>query len=81
MARRIDGNHSGRRHMQNFADGSRGLVASAKLSEVLEHDPEGLAGKVLKRYEDTHRQQCQARYAQNIASNVNVGVHDALLRR
>jgi predicted RNase H-like nuclease len=42
-----------RRHLQRLADGSRGLVESAELTEVLGRDPYALAGKSLKRYEDT----------------------------
>lgn len=40
-------------HLRSLADGSRGLVASPKLIEVLEQDPRGLRGEALKRYEDT----------------------------
>lgn len=40
-------------HLRNLADGSRGLVASPKLIEVLERNPRSLGGEALKRYEDT----------------------------
>jgi predicted RNase H-like nuclease len=42
-----------RRHLQGLAGGSRGLVESAELIEVLGRDPYALGGKSLKRYEDT----------------------------
>lgn len=42
-----------RQHLQNLADGSRGLVASQKLTEVLGRDTAGLRGEALKRHEDT----------------------------
>jgi predicted RNase H-like nuclease len=42
-----------RQQLRKLADGSRGLVTSPKLAEVLERDPQLLGGKSLKRYEDT----------------------------
>lgn len=42
-----------RQHLLNLADGSKGLVASPKLLEVLERDTAALRGEALKRHEDT----------------------------
>jgi predicted RNase H-like nuclease len=42
-----------RQHLQKLADGSRGLVASPKLIEVLECSLTTLRGEALKRHEDT----------------------------
>jgi predicted RNase H-like nuclease len=42
-----------RHHLKGLANGSRGLVDSPTLTEVLDRDPAGLVGKALKRYEDT----------------------------
>jgi len=42
-----------RQHLRKLANGSRGLVASPKLIEVLERDMTILRGKALKRHEDT----------------------------
>jgi predicted RNase H-like nuclease len=42
-----------RRHLQALADGSRGLVMSPKLSQLLEEDLLQLRGRSLKRHEDT----------------------------
>jgi predicted RNase H-like nuclease len=42
-----------REHFRKLANESRGLVDSPVLTEVLDRDPAGLAGKALKRYEDT----------------------------
>jgi predicted RNase H-like nuclease len=42
-----------RGHLRTLADGSRGLVGSPTLTEMLDRDPKELAGKALKRYEDT----------------------------
>ncbi len=42
-----------REHLRTLAKGSRGLIGSPTLTELLDRDPAGLAGKALKRYEDT----------------------------
>jgi predicted RNase H-like nuclease len=42
-----------RGHLRALADGSRGLVGSPTLADVLDRDLAELAGKALKRYEDT----------------------------
>ena len=42
-----------RQHLISLASGSRGLVATPNLSELLERDLEALRGKGLKCYEDT----------------------------